>query len=235
MPFANLKLGRAFGIDVLLHWSFFLLPVIVIGLSVVQGDALNIAALRIIFLIVILASVVLHEFGHALIARQFGIPTRDIMLTPICGLARLERNPETPRQEIFVALAGPAANALLAVLIAAMAWATGNSLTLSREIFQLKLLPALFWINALLFLLNLIPVFPMDGGRILRAALASIWKQDRATIFSARVGQFISLAAACYGAYVRNYSLVIIGAFLFIAAGMEIQNCRDQRIARNQE
>ena len=104
MRTANLKLGRAFGIDVLLHWSFFLLPLLVIWLSWSQGDPVYVTAIRMVFLIVILASVLFHEFGHALVAGYFGIPTQDILLTPICGLARLRRAPDSPSQEIMVAL-----------------------------------------------------------------------------------------------------------------------------------
>ncbi len=219
----NLKLGTAFGIDVLLHWSFFLLPLAVVWLSIRQEDSAMVLALRLALLMLILASVLWHELGHALAGRAFGIPTQDILITPICGLARLLRAPDSPRDEIVVALAGPLANGLVAATAAAIAWAGGLSLRLGDNPLNLHVLPAIFWINLALFGLNLIPIFPMDGGRILRAVLAGFMNPRVATLVAGRIGQVGSLVAIAVGLIGGNPALTIVGIFLWIMAEQEIR------------
>ncbi len=224
--FNTFKLGRAFGIDVLLHWSFLLLPLLIVAVSISQGDSLQLAALRMAFLFVILGSVLLHEIGHALAARCFSIPTQDIILTPVCGLARLQHAPATPWQEIAVAVAGPLTNCVIAMAMGGIILAFGGSLQLERDLFGDSFWVAVFWVNALLFLLNLLPIFPMDGGRVLRALMAQYWNGTKATWVAARLGQLTALALACIGAYQHNLALVVIGAFLILAAQEEVKNLR---------
>ena len=223
MTIPNVKLGTALGIEVLLHGSFFILPIVIIGISIRQGESGGLIFLRLVLMTLILASVLWHELGHALAARMFSIPTRDIMLTPICGLARLERAPETPRDEIVVALAGPVANGMVAAIVALVIVGMGNSIRLGDDILDLRLLPALFWINVALFSLNLIPVFPMDGGRVFRAILEWFIPEKRATWVAVRSGQAGSVIAIGWGLMAWNFALVLIGVFLLIAAQQELK------------
>lgn len=223
MESSNLRLGKAFGIEILLHWSFFLIPLIIIWLSVQQGDSAGLTAVRLVLLVLILACVLWHELGHALMARAFGIPTRDILLTPVCGLARLARAPETPGQEIAVALAGPLANGLVAVVAGLAAWGQGRALLTLHDPLDLQLLPAIFQVNLALCVLNLVPIFPMDGGRVLRALLAIRLPPARATHLAARTGQAGSLLVMAGGLVWLNPALLIIGVFLLIAAQQEIR------------
>ncbi len=222
MTIPNVKLGTALGIEVLLHWSFFILPIIIVGISVRHGEPSGMIGLRLVLLTVILASVFWHELGHAMAAKIFGIPTRDIMLTPLCGLARLERAPATPRDEIIVALAGPIANGLVATLVGAAILLTGGSIRLGNDILDLRFLPALYWINVSLFALNLIPIFPMDGGRVFRAVLEWFIPERQATWIAVRSGQAGSVVVIGWGLMAWNFALVLIGAFLLIAAQQEL-------------
>lgn len=222
-PTASIKLGTAFSIDILLHWSFFLLPLIVVWFSVEQGDSISQTALWMVFLIIILSSVLIHELGHALAAKRLGIPILDIMLTPICGLARLERAPERPRDEVVVALAGPVANCLVAVIPGLLVWFNGVTFSVHPDQVRASLLLTIFWINASLFLLNLLPIFPMDGGRILRAIMAMCLDSEKATFLAARLGQALSVVICIAGAIWNVWPLVIIGVFLLFTAEQEIR------------
>ncbi|MGI9518316.1 MAG: site-2 protease family protein [Pirellulaceae bacterium] len=222
----NLQLGKAFGIDILLHWSFFLLPLLVILLSVTQGDSWQVTGLWIVLMLVILASVLWHELGHALAARRLGIPIVDIMITPICGLARLAHAPDSPRDEVLVALAGPMANGILAVLFGLIVWSTGRDFATEPATFRGDLLLTLLWIQVALCVLNLLPIFPMDGGRVLRAVLAMRMNGSRATEIAARMGQVVSLVAAIVGLVYKFYPLTIIAIFLMLTAEQELRQHR---------
>ena len=222
-PSAALKLGTAFRIDVLLHWSFFLLPLMVVWMSRSQGDPISQTAVWMVLLVMILACVLIHEFGHALAARALGIPIIDIMLTPVCGLARLQHAPNRPRDEILVSLAGPVANLICAALLALLIWLRGVSFSVHPELIRGNLLLAIFWINAALFALNLLPIFPMDGGRILRAFLATVTDSGNATLLAARLGQVFSVGTLLAGVYWQVFPLVLIGIFLLITAEQEVR------------
>lgn len=218
-----MKLGTAFGIDILLHWSFFILPVVVISWSVALGDSISVTALWLVLLVVILASVLLHELGHGLAAKWLGIPIVDIMLTPICGLARLARAPDHPREEVCVAIAGPVANLICGALLALLLYLTQTPFSIEPLIVRSSLMLTLLWVNVALCVLNLLPVFPMDGGRIFRAVLAMFIEEKLATRIAVRTGQFFSLAAVLIGLNRGIYPLVIIGAFLILTAENEIR------------
>lgn len=164
---------------------------------------------------------VLHEFGHALTAAKFGIKTRDITLLPIDGVARLERLPEEPIQELWVAIAGPAVN----VVIASAIWAWIQLTSAFSPLEQLGMttgpfLERLMAVNMLLVVFNMIPAFPMDGGRVLRALLATNMEYTRATQISASVGQSIALVFALVGFFV-NPMLIFIALFVWIGAAQE--------------
>jgi Zn-dependent protease/CBS domain-containing protein len=227
----SLRIARVAGISVYVHITFILLPLWVgfSQFSVRQSWAE--AGASIAFVFVLFGIVVLHELGHALTARRFGIRTRDITLLPIGGVARLHKMPEDPKQELLVALAGPAVNVALAVLLFAI---IGAGSQLSR-IFQVGLfegdfLPSLMWVNIALVVFNLIPAFPMDGGRVLRALLALRMSYVRATNVAAGIGQtlalvfaFVGLSSVFFGHLgpISNPFLLFIALFVWMGARAE--------------
>lgn len=224
------RIGRLAGIDVYVHATFPLL-LAWIAVSAYQRQQSTAAVVgAVAFILAIFAIVVLHELGHALTARRYGIATRDITLLPIGGVARLERMPREPRQELLVALAGPAVNvalaALLYVLLLAIrgaAASTTDALTLDDPVAGGSLLARLIAVNVWLALFNLIPAFPMDGGRVLRALLAMRSRNyARATETAARVGRFFALLFGLIGLFVvGNPFLVFIALFVWLGAAAE--------------
>jgi Zn-dependent protease/CBS domain-containing protein len=225
------RIGRVMGIGIYMHITFLLVPLWV-GLSqfAMRRSWFDLAE-GVGFVLVLFSIVVLHELGHAATARRFGIRTRDITLLPIGGVARLERIPEDPKQELLVALAGPAVNACLAVVFLALAGASSRFSDLTNvSVVGGDLLLILVWVNVVLILFNLIPAFPMDGGRVLRALLAMRLSYVRATTLAARVGQVIAFCFAGFGlasmffGYAGPFSnplLVFVGLFVWVGAAQE--------------
>ena len=186
----SIKLGRFAGIDVYLHLTFLLLLAFVGFSGYMSSGSITGAVEGVLFMLALFGSVVLHEYGHALTARRFGIPTRDITLYPIGGIARLERMPERPWQELVVAVAGPAVNVAIAVVLFGGLLATGNLGWPNLSTLESgPLLERLMYTNLSLALFNLIPAFPMDGGRVLRAGLAMYLNYALATRIAAGLGQ----------------------------------------------
>jgi Zn-dependent protease/predicted transcriptional regulator len=217
----SLKLGRMLGIDVYIHFTFlFLLGFI--GLSHWMADrSLAAAANGMIFFLCLFACVLLHEYGHALMARHYGIPTKDITLLPIGGVARLERMPDKPSQELWVALAGPAVNLGIAVVLGAWLTLTHSWDPLSTlSATQGGLAERLLAVNGFLVLFNLLPAFPMDGGRVLRSLLAMRIEYARATRIAASIGQGMAVLFGFAGLF-GNPMLLLIALFVWIGAGQE--------------
>lgn len=211
---------RVAGIDIKLHITFLLL-LLWIGAGYYARGGTQAALNGIWFILLIFGSVLLHEFGHALAARRYGIPTPDITLLPIGGVARLKRMPDNPRQELVVALAGPAVNVGIALLLLLVIGTTAGP----DEIGRLGdggdgILPRLLSINVILVLFNLLPAFPMDGGRVLRAFLAMRMSYVRATTIAARVGQAMAFLFAFVGLF-TNPLLVFIALFVYLGATQE--------------
>jgi Zn-dependent protease/CBS domain-containing protein len=222
-------IGRLAGIAIYVHATFPLLLAWV-GLSAYQREGTTAAVISGIgFILAVFAIVVLHELGHALAARRFGIATRDITLLPIGGVARLERMPREPRQELVIALAGPAVNVALALLLwIALTVTPGGtpsveSISLDSSLLNRAGLTRLLIVNVWLALFNLIPAFPMDGGRVLRAALALRSRNyAKATETAARVGRFFALLFGLLGLFVTgNPFLVVIALFVWLGAAAE--------------
>jgi Zn-dependent protease len=215
------KVARVAGIDVYIHATFLIL-LAWIGVSHwLEARALTAVVEGIAFILALFACVVLHEFGHALTARRFGIATRDITLLPIGGLARLERMPHRPIEEFLVAIAGPAVNVVIAAvlfawLIVSGDWQPVDDLSVARGSFAERLMV----VNGGLAVFNLLPAFPMDGGRILRALLATRLPHARATQIAATVGQGMAIVFGFLG-LLGNPMLLFIALFVWIGAAQE--------------
>jgi Zn-dependent protease/predicted transcriptional regulator len=221
MPW-SITIARVAGSEIRIHLTFFLLLAFVGLEDYQQGGAA--AALRgIVLVLAVFACVVLHEFGHALAARRYGIKTPDITVLPIGGLARLSRMPEKPSEEIVIAIAGPLVNVVIAgVLFAVLgAYSDGGAM---RHIGDpnYNLLAQVAGSNVVLVLFNLIPAFPMDGGRVLRSLFALKMDYIRATSLEAGIGQALAVFFIFWGIF-SNFWLVLIGIFLYLGAGSEKQ------------
>lgn len=215
------KLGTFAGIDVFVHATFLLL-IGWIGYShwLRYGTIAKVAE-GVVFILALFLCVVLHEYGHALTARRYGIKTRDITLYPIGGVARLERLPDKPIEELWVALMGPAVNVVIAALLFVYLYLTGGlvpmtDLTVASGSFLARLMA----VNVSLVLFNLIPAFPMDGGRVLRALLAMRMDYVRATQIAANIGQGLAFLLGLFGLF-NNPFLLFIAFFVWIGASQE--------------
>ena len=229
----SFPIGRLFGSEVRIHVTFFLL-LLWIGVAHYQQGGAAAAVDGVIFIIAIFACVVAHEFGHALMARRYGIRTPDITLLPIGGLARLERMPEKPGQEIMVALAGPVVNLAIAVVLILFLGAQVDLESLEDlDNPALSFLARLAAVNLFIAVFNMIPAFPMDGGRVLRAVLAARMDRLKATQVAATIGQGLAFAFGFLGLMSGNPMLVFIAIFIYLAAGVEAQATGLQDVARS--
>lgn len=218
----SLRIARISGIDVYLHWTFIILLGWV-GLNTLgtgtgqKGTSAMFWSLMLLFIFVLM-----HEFGHALMGRRFGVRTSSITLLPIGGVAAMERMPEKPMEEFLVAVAGPAVNFLLALVFGIVLYFQGQLEFSPQSLFELgpEFLPNLLAINIVLFAFNLVPAFPMDGGRMLRALLSLKYDRAKATLIAARIGQVLAIGFVFLGLY-YNIWLMFIGIFIYLGAGAE--------------
>lgn len=206
----SFRIGRLFGIDIFVHATFVLLPMWFVGETYYRTGSWAAALDQLLFILLVFAIIVMHEYGHALTARVFGVKTKDIILLPIGGVARLEGMPQKPWQELLIAAAGPAVNVVLAA--ACLVWvivegvwaiAQGPQPPVQPDAIQAfaatPMSQRLLVINIVLIVFNLIPAFPMDGGRILRAILAMGFDYVKATWIAARVGQVAAVGFVIWG------------------------------------
>jgi Zn-dependent protease len=223
---SSYRLGRVFDIDVRVHITFFLLPLLMAFSSFSRGGDVIEALASVVFMLIVFTFVVMHEYGHALTARRFGIRTRGITLYPIGGVAMLESMPKKPWQQILVAIAGPAVNFVLALGLALAMHVLGYSL-LREGIAPMaslgSLLATLFWVNMVMGLFNLLPALPMDGGRVLNAALALKMSPLRATQIASRVAKVVALAMGAYAVYDGHFMLGVIALFIWSASNAEVR------------
>ncbi|MDH3494939.1 MAG: site-2 protease family protein [Acidobacteriota bacterium] len=221
----SIKLGRFAGIDVFIHWTFWIIIGWIFLLHFNAGNGIEAGIRGILFILALFLCVVLHEFGHALTARRYGITTRDITLYPIGGVASLESMPDKPAQELAVAVAGPLVNAGIAVIIAVYLGISGQfpglrASALENGSLEIPFVFGLFVANTVLFVFNLIPAFPMDGGRILRALLSFRLDKVLATQIAAGIGQSLAILFVFLG-FFFNFWLVFIGLFVYLGAARE--------------
>jgi stage IV sporulation protein FB len=228
----SFPIGRLFGSEIRIHVTFVLF-LAWIAIAHYQQGGTDAAVQGVLFIVALFACVVAHEFGHALAARRYGIRTPDITLLPIGGLARLERMPEKSGQEIIVALAGPAVNVVIFLVLVAVMNARFDMEALTRlDNPSLSFMARLASVNLFLVLFNLIPAFPMDGGRVLRAVLAFWYSRTQATNIAARIGQALAFVFGFIG-LMGNPILIFIAIFVYLAATAEAQSVGMQDVSRN--
>jgi Zn-dependent protease len=224
---SSLKVASIFGIEVRIHVTF-LLYLAWIWLNYYQVAGLSGAIQGVLLILALFACVLLHEFGHAFAARAFGIRTPDITLWPFGGVARLNRIPDKPWQELIVAIAGPLVNVVIAAVLFLIHGTAGIQQAEHLESPRVDLLAKLAWVNVILVLFNLIPAFPMDGGRVLRALLAMVMPYAQATQIAARLGQGLAILFAVFG-FVYNPVLIFIAFVIFVGAQQELAMARANR------
>lgn len=221
----TLSFPKIAGIDVHIHWTFSLLIIWIVYNNMRAGLDTTQMIWSVLFVLSLFVCVTLHEFGHALAARRYGIATKDITLYPIGGVARLEKMPEKPGQELVVAFAGPAVNFAIALLLSPILLSSDLAAEDSNNLMMVNannFLPMLGMLNITLAVFNLIPAFPMDGGRVLRALLAMKLGRLKATQIAAGIGKMLAFGFIIMGFY-SNPFLIFIGLFIIMGAHAEEQ------------
>jgi Zn-dependent protease len=215
-------IGRIGGTEVKVHLTFvlFLVWLAVGGYQQAGAPGAFAAAF---WLIAVFGCILLHEFGHITMARRFGVRTPDVILLPIGGVARLERIPDEPKQELLIALAGPAVTAAIAVILYAIIRLSGDDAGLGDLSPTRPFLTLLMNVNVYLLLFNLIPAFPMDGGRVLRALLASRMGMVRGTKIAAMLGQTLAVLGGFYAVTAGHHLAILVAFFVFLGATAEAE------------
>lgn len=230
----TIQIAKVAGIPIRLHWSFLLIFVWVGYNAWIENMPWQGFLFLQFYVLILFLCVVLHEYGHALTARRYGNKTRDILLTPIGGIARLESISEKPLQELLIAIAGPAVNFAIVILIGIYLFSIGGyslsniSMFFSPEFWKYNndFLPLILKSNLILGLFNFIPAFPMDGGRILRALLSFKWSRLKSTMIAARLGQICAVGFLIYAVSEGHWMLCLVGFFIFITAGSELKQAK---------
>lgn len=232
---SSLEIATVKGIPIRIHWSFLLILGYVAYINYAMSSNVEQVGWALLFILALFLCVTLHELGHALAALRYGINTRSITLYPIGGVAMLEHMPEKPHQELVVALAGPLVNVVIAAILI-------TGLALSPEVYRLdelaiavnshNFLLNLAFVNVFLALFNLLPAFPMDGGRVLRAVLSALIPRVQATRIAMIVGQMMAILFVLWG-FRANPFLIFIGLFIFFGAAQEYQMVRQSHFMVN--
>lgn len=228
------NIGTYFGIPVKIHWSFGLL-ILFLLYNVLSADLKFWEGVAYTSLMLsVFACVVLHEYGHALTAKKFGVETVDIIVSPIGGVARMKYIPDKPMQEFFITLNGPLVNLFLGLLLALTMYLITGKFSLNLNTYDLEdpleFIRLLSLINFTLFFFNLIPAFPMDGGRILRSLLSIKLGKVRATKIASLVGRIFAIGFVVFGIFDQQLILSMIGLFIFMMAGQEYSQTKLQSI-----
>ncbi|PEN07776.1 site-2 protease family protein [Longimonas halophila] len=230
----SIRIGSVAGIGLFLHWTFLLLVAGLAAFLYYQGQSLA-TTLHIMGLMAgLFGCVVLHELGHALMAKRFSVPTESITLYPIGGLARLQRLPEEPIKEFWIAIAGPLVNVAIATVLAVGLVLADTPIDISAAYsIDTHAGATLMWLNLGLAVFNMLPAFPMDGGRVLRALLALRYDYAQATRTAARVGQAMAVLFGFVGIVSFNFVLLFIALFVYIGAQQESQHAEFRAVARD--
>lgn len=232
------RIGKAFGIEIKVHWTFLLLLGFFGFVGYGLGDGFGGALVTVSIVLALFVCVLLHEFGHSLVAQRLGIRVPDITLLPIGGVARLEEMPEKPMDEVKIAVAGPVVNLVLAPMLLAGAYMLGTEplawpdLAVAAQGSFGEALAYLGFVNAFLVVFNLLPAFPMDGGRILRGLLATRLGALRATDAAANVGQTFAALFFIFGLVSGNLILALVAVFVYLGAGGEREMVRQRETTR---
>ena len=220
----SFKLGKIAGIGLFVHWTFSLLILFIVYTNYKAGQNSIQILWSVLFILCVFLTVFMHELGHALTAKKFGIKTKDITLLPIGGVAQLERLPEKPSEELMVAFAGPMVNIVLALITSLFISLPNTSeemvAQLENGVNANNFFLNFYLVNIILAFFNLIPAFPMDGGRVLRALLSYKLERHKATKIAARIGQALAIGFVLLGFY-SNPFLIFIGIFVFMGAQIE--------------
>lgn len=235
----SLLIGTFAGIPVKIHWSFGFILILIAYVGIQNQLSTKGFIWLGITVFSLFTCVVLHEYGHALAARRFGVRTKDILLTPIGGIARLNGMPKKPIQEFLIAIAGPAVNVALMILAAIYLYfaISDSDSSLLEDLIIVdnfsELVVYLFFLNFVLFAFNLVPAFPMDGGRILRSLLSMKMSRLKATQIASVVGRIFAVIFVVIAIYFKQFSLGFIGVFVFIMAGREFRMIKVEEKIRN--
>jgi Zn-dependent protease/CBS domain-containing protein len=228
----SVNIGSIAGTAIRIHFTFLLFLAWIFIASWISGGP-EAAWNGLLFMILLFACVLAHEFGHIFVARAFGVPTPDVTLLPIGGVARLARIPEAPVEELLIAIAGPLVNVAIALGLVAL---MGADLAPQRlaivDSTHVSMVDRLAAVNIFLAVFNMIPAFPMDGGRVLRALLAIRLGHIRATEIAAKIGQLVAFALGFIGLF-GNPILVFIAIFVYLAASSEAQLVAIRAMARD--
>jgi len=223
-PVRSLRVARLLGVDVRIHWTFLFLLALVVAID--QSSGIHAVVLGLIWIVVIFGSVLLHELAHCVVAQRDGVVVDDILLVPIGGISQMRSIPTDPREELGIAIAGPLTSLALAVIFAVLTVLSGAKIW-PPTLLAGPWLARIAWFNLVIGVFNLLPALPMDGGRVLRAALSM--KEDRrtATVQAAKVARGIAVVMIAVG-LVYDVWLTFIGAFVLLAAGAEERSTEDE-------
>ncbi|MFD2033546.1 site-2 protease family protein [Belliella marina] len=230
----SLYLGTYKRVKVFIHWTFSILLLWIVISNLRANTPIEDILWTILFVFALFFCVILHEFGHVLAAQKYGINTKDITLLPIGGLARLEKLPEDPKQELWVAIAGPLVNIGIFFVLSVILTITGYNLE-NLDTLQINGNTMLLYLasaNLILALFNMLPAFPMDGGRVLRALLAIKLPRTKATQIAGSIGQLMAVAFVFYGLF-YNPILILIGIFIFLGAAAEVSHTQQASFLKN--
>ncbi len=244
----SLKIARIWGVDIQVHWSFIL--ILFYGAFLFGRNASSLAAgafYGVVVILLLFVCVVLHEFGHAIVAKYFGVNVPHITLLPIGGVAQLERMPRKPMQEFLIAIAGPAVNFALAavllpaaLLVVSMSIGTGSMWALVSALMRTAqsmsvggLLLTLAGTNLLLGIFNLLPAFPMDGGRILRALLALRLRYVPATRIAVLIGRGMAILFAIWGISGGGIFLLLVAFFVYVGGRGELEAVQSRYVLKD--
>jgi Zn-dependent protease len=216
-----LKIAQIAGIGIYVHWTFFLLSAWTVYAYLSAGEKDVVAVEGVVLVLAIFACVVLHELGHALTGRHFGVQTRDITRLPIGGVARLESIPKSPMEELWIAVTGPAVNVVIAAVLLVILAIAGDIEGSRHVTLGGPFLARLMAVTIMLVLFNLLPAFPIEGGRVLRALLALRMSRVQATHVAASVGQFMAILFGAAGVFSGQWMLLFIAIFVYLGAQAE--------------